>query len=594
MNTQDNYKSSFDSLIGFTTIHKTLGKGIVTRVNEDCVHINFERDKRELKFLIETFLHESEDYFSHSLTDLNAYECECESNNKYKKKIPSNESAQTNNHEKITYTQEDLDTFIESINETLVCILVHDKTSNTIEIDSVPIDNSLVKCINDFITLCKTQNTTVEELIKHLETETDLNKLTGEYKYCHSLRDPYQGVSARNYFFIDSYKKIKEIMDELEISKQEINSGDEQSMKNYLSNKNNNDVQFENLKKLCVIEYPKWGQAYAINKTYRKCYDRKDILTFSHRLRGWSNPVYKLSENFSVEIKTNFGYGKSSYFFTKLKFKNIEIIPFSEWILYQHVNVSEIVRYTKRHRLENISWYEAMTFAKTACNLSITDEEKFILEYVIRECEKMVSGLEEIFSNDSFILTTKMETIHKVDMNGRVLVEFRGEKISGALDFISSIIDYQGFIEISDFIYKIELVNKKIQPILAYELMHVADDIKENEVLYGVLYNELISLKKKNDDYLIKLKLIKDEIYKNKPFDINFISLIDEDHADAILELKNCDPEYKIFLEVFEKLQKDIKENTQIFENLKFVQQKIKSYVNKITMHFLKKDEFTF
>ena len=42
-----------------------------------------------------------------------------------------------------------------------------------------------------------------------------------------------------------------------------------------------------------------------------------------------------VTPNFSVEIKTNFGYGSVSYFYTKLKYKNIEITPFSEWVDYE-------------------------------------------------------------------------------------------------------------------------------------------------------------------------------------------------------------------------------------------------------------------
>lgn len=579
MSIKNNDTSSIHDLIGFVAIHRTLGSGVVTRTTEDSVYIRFENNSRELEFPMETFLKKSGDYFSHSIEHLNVFEFESRNKQKYQA-------------ENSTIDQENLEIFKKSINETLVCVLVHDKASNIIEIDSVLIENTIENCINNFIDLCEMPNSSVEELINYLEVEKDLNKLSGKYRYCSSLRDPYQGFSANNYFYLDCFIKIKTINDNLKFNQKVNRTYDEESADAEALNENYNE--FINLKKLCVKEYKKWAKAYAINLTYRKCHNREDVLTFSHRLTGWSNPVYRLTENFSIEIKTNFGYGKSSYFFTKLKFKNIEIIPFSEWILYEHANFSEIIRYTKRHKLENISWHEAMTFAKSACNLSITDEEKFISEYVIHECEKMVSGLEEIFLKDSFILTTKKETIRKVDMNGRVLIEFRGEKISGALDFISAIIDYKCFTRINDFINRIELVNKKIQPILAYELMHIESDVKENEAEYSILYNELIPLKKKKDDYLKVLELIKNKIYKTKPFDINFTSLSNEDYSDAIIELENSDLEYKPFSEKFKELQKDINENRQAFNNLKIVQQKIKSYINKITTYFLNKDELTF
>ncbi|RXJ51099.1 hypothetical protein [Gelidibacter gilvus] len=215
--------------------------------------------------------------------------------------------------------------------------------------------------------------------------------------------------------------------------------------------------------------YLSWGKAFSINKTYRLCHENKSILTFSHRIDGWANPVYQLTTNFSVEIKTNFGYGHSSYFYTKLKYKNIEITPFSEWVDYEFAKYSEIIRYTRTHLLENKYWYEAMQFAKDACNLSMTNEVKFVEKYVIEECEKMVSGIEEVFNKDNFLFKSRKEDSYKVDKKGHGLVEFRGEKISGALDFISKIIEFEYVASMKSFINRIEACNKKIQPILFEE-----------------------------------------------------------------------------------------------------------------------------
>ena len=57
------------------------------------------------------------------------------------------------------------------------------------------------------------------------------------------------------------------------------------------------------------------------------CTFNLDILTFSHREEGWSNPVYQLTPNFSVEIKTNFGFGSTSYFYTKHNLKGFLMVP---------------------------------------------------------------------------------------------------------------------------------------------------------------------------------------------------------------------------------------------------------------------------
>ena len=86
------------------------------------------------------------------------------------------------------------------------------------------------------------------------------------------------------------------------------------------------------LKEEIKDKYILWNNAFSINKAYNICKKDKSILSFSHRKDGWSNPVYQLTQNFSVEIKTNFGYGRKSYFYTKLNYKEIDITPVSEWI----------------------------------------------------------------------------------------------------------------------------------------------------------------------------------------------------------------------------------------------------------------------
>ena len=57
-----------------------------------------------------------------------------------------------------------------------------------------------------------------------------------------------------------------------------------------------------------------------------------------------------------------------------LKYKNIDITPFSDWVHYRFAQFNDIIRYSKSHVLTQQSWYEAMLFTKDACNLSLSDE----------------------------------------------------------------------------------------------------------------------------------------------------------------------------------------------------------------------------
>ena len=82
----------------------------------------------------------------------------------------------------------------------------------------------------------------------------------------------------------------------------------------------------------------------------------------------------------------------------------------------------------------------------------------------------MVTGLTNIVTNSTFNFIGENNKNHKVDKKGHQLIEFRGEKVSGAIDFISKIIEYNQIAEIQKFIVRIEQINKEIQPILIEEI----------------------------------------------------------------------------------------------------------------------------
>ena len=180
---------------------------------------------------------------------------------------------------------------------------------------------------------------------------------------------------------------------------------------------------------------------------------------------GWSKRPHVLTPAFSVQIDTNFGYGRSSYFFSKLTYKKIDLIPFSEWVEYRYANFFEIIRYTVRHDLRNECWHQAMEFCRDACNLSLSDETMFVEKYIVSECEKMVNGLEIFLTRDVVALKDL-----QIKNEERVLIEFRGEKISGALNFIEKILGFSEIFAVGSLISRIEACNKSIQPILEKEL----------------------------------------------------------------------------------------------------------------------------
>lgn len=456
----------------------------------------------------------------------------------------------------------------DKINEEVLCVLRKNSLTKQIEVGYVNIDNPLSKPIENFTNLCDNKESTLEQLIHFIRTTEELNQLTTRYRYCVYLSGSYQAFSANN------QETITEIINRQQLM--------------LLNQKNDTENKYDiakatfDFKQELRAKYVLWHKAFSINKSYRLCHEDKSILTFSHRIDGWSNPIYQLTTNFSVEIKTNFGYGRASYFYTKLKYKEIEITPFSEWIDYEFAKFSEIVRYTQSHLLRNEYWLEAMEFSRDACNLSMTDEVKFVEKYVIDECEKMVSGLEEIFQKEHFSFKNReKKTQYTADKKGHILVEFRGEKISGALDFISKILEFEKITSIKNIITRIESCNKRIQPILV-------DESKIIKIKIANLTEEKNALKPKYEKVLAE-----NNSYNQKRSELQRQMLssgqLNAQNFDTVKlnnEFDSKYPDYKEFLKEHESVIETFRILTEQIENLTKVYDNIIAYNDKIIKHF--------
>ena len=189
------------------------------------------------------------------------------------------------------------------INEEALIVLRKNNNTNQIKIDYVDIENPFDDEMLYLEKICDDAETTLDDLLKFIKEKTIFDKLTNNYRYCTGLNLAYQEFIANNH---------KSIM-ELSVAIQNIDNSLKENPENFDENK-----EIEKVKDRFKNKYEKWIKAYSIRKTYEICKLDKSIIIYSHRTSGFSNPVYQLTPNFSVEIKTNFGYGRSSYFFTKL------------------------------------------------------------------------------------------------------------------------------------------------------------------------------------------------------------------------------------------------------------------------------------
>ncbi len=437
------------------------------------------------------------------------------------------------------------------INKQVLCVLKKNNISK-IELDYEIIKNQLPLELIHLYELCDSDCES-KAIIDFINASPKLQEMLGYYNYCSNLSGAWEGLSnilAPTQTYFESPKEHSSI----------------EQYNIYLKTRK------ESLRGI----FKERELAYNINLAYKQCTIDKSIIAYSHREVGWTTK-FKLNNTFQIEFRTNFGYGWRSYFYTKLKFRDIDIIPFSEWVIYINSEYETLIEYSQSHSLNHESWFEAMTYVSEAYNLSIDDENAFISKYLILECEKMAEGLEIMLGSNDLQFKSIKGTHPHGNFKGHQIVEVKGEKISGALKFIQSILAYEKIIVVRGFIERIEKCNRIIRPTLTSQLEIIFNEIKVLEQDLKVLEPEYLKMDKVNDDYLLKRKqMIKEITLEGEK--INLIKF-----PTQFIEVY---PEYAEFELVFEKIRSQYKLLKSKIEVLLQSQIKIKKYIINIDKYF--------
>lgn len=313
------------------------------------------------------------------------------------------------------------------INETHMCVLK--RNNNRLYVDYKKLVFEFSAELEKLEQLYRNPNRTSYELENYI-ANSPLKLLLADFNFCSQLSRPFQGLY---HYRVKSYSEYKELLDRFNAKKKLDNDGLNIEVEIKKFQQSNKDIIMDKIRERVL--------AYLLNKEYIQLNKNEDVLAYSHRKTGWSFPNFELGKDFNVRFKTNYGYGKSSYFFTNITYKEIDILPYSDWITYRFAKKSEIIGYTRRHQLKNEAWRATMEFTSELYNDSIEHPKDFVEKWIINECVEMVEGLESLLNRDK-----NHEVIHsffhpgmKSILNGIDLLYFKGEKISGALDFLNKI-----------------------------------------------------------------------------------------------------------------------------------------------------------
>lgn len=444
-----------------------------------------------------------------------------------------------------------------NINETYLLLLI--ENNGIVDTTKITIDNHFENETIELNRLCEGSNDNINEIINFINNSLRPRLTNKRYNYCKELDKPYQSV----YVNIDA------------------------SIQNIITNRNliiTNQYRFTlaesiiDLKNQIKKEIELWFKVFNIDFSYEKAKRVPNMLVYSHRISGWSNPEYEITKNLKQQIKTNFGYGSVSYFYSLLTFKNIQITPLSEWIDYYKSDFSEVIRYTKSFRsrypvfdnhnrihhykieIENSYWYNAIEFTKNAANLSIKNEKEFVEKYIICECEIMVNGLEKFYTETEFDfidenqinVEEEINTRKRIDIKGYELIDFRTEKIIGALDFILKINEYNSIVPTIEYTQRIISLNKKFIPNVYDAIQNQDTELKTAINNYNSFIPSHNLLIRKQNFYESEKIRLGNEFYNTYKEDYNkFLEIM----SKSIDELKQHNHKINLHTENLKKLK---------------------------------------
>lgn len=462
------------------------------------------------------------------------------------------------------------------INEDFLLLLIDNK--RIIGTDTIDIVKHFESENIKLSELCGTNGTdNIDQIVSFIRKELQPKLPNKTFKYCKDLDKAYQSVHVNVEIGINTFLDRRNLI----YTNQKIALNEEKEF--------DLDSAFRDLKSEIKERIELWFKVFDIEFAYDKAKAIPNVLSYSHRISGWSSPEYKITDNLKQEIKKNFGYGSVSYFFLLFTFKNIQITPLSEWIDYRYSNFSEVIRYTRsftsripvvdergrlryyKTRIENEYWNYAIAFTQNAANLSLTNEDEFVEQYIISECEKMVNGLQTIYADSEFDLIDENQfdiedkdtNRYRLDIKGFELVSFKTEKIIGALDFIGKIIEYNKIIPTDKYVSRIKELNKQFIPKVHKAVSEEKEELhqaKSELANFLIGHNKLVEKDKFYNNERIRLKEKFKEYYESEH--IEFMSIFKnslEQLAKHNHKVKLHTENIQILIEFIEKYNKFMK-----------------------------------
>jgi hypothetical protein len=286
---------------------------------------------------------------------------------------------------------------------------------------------------------------------------------------------------------------------------------------------------------------------------------RVDIKMYSKENIGWNNFEYPLNDDIKIVLNTNFGYGSSAYFLLSVRYKGIDILPYSYIVRYYKAGMADIIRCTRKYSPDRGSWAAAFDFIANFANEASSDPETFVRTYIMNEVREMMQGLKEIANNPNVYMEkicnvcpelqilsvrcmmsgerTKVKTYP-----GESQILFKVEKITGALDFLDSLNKVASIIdEIRPYINQLREMNYSLCPEITNAMSKIAKYIEQEECSIKSLKKTQSAMIKKMAPYEEEIEKLKKDSKKGKNFDMSTYENTHVEYRKAKSEKRELD-----------------------------------------------------
>jgi hypothetical protein len=354
--------------------------------------------------------------------------------------------------------------------------------------------------------------------------------------------------------------------------------------------------------------------SYFIEQAYKECKNNSNIKAYSHRRLGWESYNFDLNKIFSVNIKTNFGYGYANYFCATLVFDGIQIIPYSRLVIYRNANFMQLIRNTWDFHVQDYSWALAFNMVKDACNSYQQDgQNNFVKKYFVDELENLTKKLSEYLRVNRFELSENQygnyvdrneEKKRTIDLNGFPLIVFRGEKVSGALGFVESILKISKIMPIQKYIDTIINCCKTVIPQLNNAINELNIIIKKLGDIYKTEFEKKEFLEKEYETYKPTWDSYneiennkKKEVYENNKENSEVSSIYSKIVVDIVIEQMSIEyPFWENIKNEFSRKKKAFEDQSSkcaVIESDKYIHESYLTQISKYKEdinHFLEKE----